>query len=308
MRRVDAGDDAAPVALDAGAADAGTPATRRPPPRPDVDDGPPAPELVLLLNEVRWDQGEDWERIGFDLDGLVTVPGEHDVECLAAAAGEPPSDGDFGTDNALGQQIVPLLLISTPDAETAARTSQAEGIGALLVRVRDWNGGDDPSVTADVLSTGGRATSGIVVSESALIAGDPERPLVRDDAAYVTGGLLVARLPDRAPLPIAFGASTVTVRLTDAMLVVELGGGTATLAGRWSLADLIDVAPQLGMCGDDERALFRLLDLAADIRTIPGTGGEGVVCDAVSAGIELRVEPAGIAGVGPAPEHPPLCP
>jgi hypothetical protein len=142
-----------------------------------------------------------------------------------------------------------------------------------------------------------------------VLEGDLERPLARDGAAYVASRVLVTRLPDRTPFEIAFGDSTVPVGLTDTTLVVPLDG-PATLAGRWTLLDLLSVAPSFGLCSgsDEEASVSRLLDLAADIRSVPGSGSPGATCDAVSVGIELSVTPATLAGIGPRPELTTPCP
>jgi hypothetical protein len=283
------------------------------PPRPSVADGASGPDAVFVLNEVRWDQAEDWERIGFDLDGLATSPPDGEAECVAPSPDGPVEpDGFGGTDNAAGHNILPLLLTIVPDAQAGARALQAEGIGALLVRIREWNGADDdPRVTGDfLLGTVGRDPEGaFLVSESAFLGGDIERPRASDDNAYVAGGALVMRLPDRAPIDIAFGGTTLPIVLTDVLLVVRLDGD-ATLAGRWSIPDVIEAVPRIGVCRGtaDDGVLLRALDLSADIRMVPGTGGPGASCEALSLGLAFSVAPATFAGIGPSATAVPPCP
>ena len=312
-RRIDAG---ALPAFDAGGpgVDAGPP-THRPPPRPDVEDAPSVPEVAYLITDVRWDPAEEWSSIGFDLDGIVTAEPDRMVECTApAASAEPELDGDGGIDNVLGHQIVPLLVLALPDLASQARALQAEGTGALLVRIRDWNGAaDDPLVTADVFVTAGYDASGaIVLDEELLVDGDLESPHLRIDNAWIAGGTLVAHLPDRAPLRLAYGPGVATVPLAAATLTVDLDGA-ATLAGRWAIADVLSNADELGLCGgmdgDSYRMLSRLLDLAADLRAVPGTGGPGATCDAISAALPFdTVRPATIARAAPMPALTPYCP
>lgn len=108
---------------------------------------------------------------------------------------------------------------------------------------------------------------------------------------------------------VAFDDAILPVRLTDATLELQ-PDGAATLAGRWSVPDLLSVAPELGVCRDSDnyRVLSRVLDLTSDVRAVPGSGGPGVVCDAASLGLAFSVVRVPAVDVGAAPDVAPLCP
>ncbi len=327
---VDAPVDAGHEPMDAGGdAGPGCPLTR-PPPRPAASDGPSVDEILFALRDIRLDQGEDWENIGFDVDGLCSYPPDPVVECVPPASSSVPEiDGAGGIDNAFGHQVMPLILTTMPDLADQLATYQQEGAGNLIVIVRGWNGGDDdPTVdavltqglfAAPALADGGRPELEIPdagfsdddggvplplpvwdgrdwfwVRAETFLGGNPDRPLIRDDNAYIAGRTLVMRLPDRVPF--YFAAPTATrgavIKLTDGVLTVHISGDaqsvdTATLSGRWPSVDILGDIETAAVCIGTEhyRILTRLLDLAADVRATPGTGGPGAVCDAVSVGM-----------------------
>ena len=324
--------------LDAGPACA----LHKPPPRPSVADGASIEDVVFALRDFRLDQGDDWSSIGYDLDDLCSLPPSPVVECLPpAASGAAELDGMGGIDNAFGHQIAPLILTYMPDLDEHLYDEHAGGAGNLVVSIRGWNGEpDDPRVEAIVsqavfgapaLDDGGRPP--VVIPDAGFskedggippptpawdgrdwfwvraetyASGDPTRPLLRDDNAYVAGGEVVIRLAERVPL--VFASSTAArgtiMRLTDAVLVLSLAadGSTVrrgTLAGRWPTSDLLEDIEHSAICPgtDDYRTFARLLDLAADQRTVPGSGGSGATCDAVSIGITYTGMRAHVAEV-----------
>ena len=338
----DAGDAGPDSATDGGHDGGPACALHRPPPRPSTEDGAPVAEVVFALRDFRLDQGDDWSTIGYDLDGLCSIAPSPVVECLPpAASGAAELDGAGGIDNAFGHQIAPLILTVMPDLGEHLHDEHAKGAGNFVVTLRGWNGErDDPRVEAIVsqavfaapaLPDGGRpdveipdagfskADGGVPPPEpvwdgrdwfwvraETYAGGDPSRPLLRDDNAYVAGGELVIRLAERVPL--VFASSTAErgtiMRLTDAMLVLELSeDGTsvprATLAGRWPVSDLLGDIVHSGVCPGttDYRSFERLLDLGADVRTVPESGGAGATCDAVSIGVTYTGRRAHIAEV-----------
>lgn len=320
----DAGHDASDVPRDAGPA---CPLVK-PPARPAVDDGASMGEVVFALRDFDLDQGEEWSTIGYDLDDLCSMPPAPEVECFPpAASGVPELDGPGGLDNAFGHQVAPLILTARPDLAEHIYNQHVNGGGNLLVAIREWNGeADDPRVDvvvsqaafgAPALDDGGMPDVTIPdggfdpvsaptplpawdgrdwfwVRAEAYLDGDPSRPLLRDDNAYVAGNSLVVRLGDRVPLVFASATAErgVIVRLTDAVLVLEISEdratvSRATLAGRWPIVDMLGDIEHSEVCPgtDDYRTFGRLLDLAADVRAAPGTGGGTARCDAVSVGI-----------------------
>jgi len=349
-KAVDAG--TVDAAMDGGM-DAATPGCtlRRPPPRPDVPNGPGTGEVVFALRDIVLDQdGDRWRTIGYDLDGLCSEAPDPEVECLPPSpSAAPETDGEGGTDNVLGHQVLPVLLVVQPDLEEESREEENHGTGVIVIQVRGWNGeDDDPRVDAIMSQTvfgtrplpdGGAPDAqvpdgGIRHGEDGnapplpewdgkdwwwsrddgFLAGNPERPRVQDDNAYVSGGMLVMRIPDN--FPIIFGGTRrgIVFVLTDAILTLRISEDRqrveeAILAGRWPVHAILEEIEHGGICrgSDDYRRLERIGDLAADVRVVRGSGGPGAICDALSIGIAYSGVRARWAGVAPAGGIPNPC-
>jgi hypothetical protein len=127
--------------------------------------------------------------------------------------------------------------------------------------------------------------------------------LSNDDNAYVRDGLLVVRPSDRSPYYFTADDKFLELVLSDTVLTAEIsedGLSNVVLAGRWRGLDFIEILPDLGFCmgGDGYDRMIRLVEIQADLRAMPGTGGEGVPCDALSTGIGfdgVRAQWAGLA-------------
>ena len=327
--------------------------SRRPPPRPSVPDGD-GPEIVFGLKEVRLSQmGEAWRDIGFNLDGLCSVPPAPLVECLPPAHpdAEPLVDGNQGIDNAFGAELTPLVDLVFPDLEDAARESEENGVGVLVFRIRGWNGeANDPRVDVTMAQSvaGTPGTAGdmgppgaefrdftaydpdnpmrplpppewdgndwLWVREGAFFMGNLEQPRIRDDNAYVADNKLVVSLPDRVEIVFADTMNGLLVRLTDAVAVATISEdrtriSPAVFAGRWGILDLLDTARTVNVCdGDPEFNLLRnQLNTIADVRSEPGSGGPGVLCDAISVGVTFEGYRVRLAGVTPGRTPPNAC-
>jgi hypothetical protein len=318
-------------ARDAGR-DAGPPGpcgSRRPPPRPTgADTG--GTDIAFALRQVVLDQGAGWVDIGFDVDGLCTRVPTLARECAAPDGADPPVDGNDGIDNVFGQLLFPTVSLVTPDLEETARAEQERGRGLPILRIFGWNGEpDDPRVDVHVVQAvfgapGGPETTPppppmdpstslptwngddwFWVRRDAFVGDDLTRPLLRDDNAYVAGGLVVVRLPDRIDVVFPAMDYGVLVRLTDAIAVGRISADRTTLedvvvAGRWSVNDLLSTARNIGVCPGSAQynILLNQLDHIADVRSTAGTGGPGTMCDAVSLGVGFtgtRMRVAGLA-------------
>lgn len=307
------------------------------------------PEVVWALRDARLNQdSEAWRDIGLNLDGLCSTNPAPRVECDPRRDDAMPLiDGNQGIDNAFGGEVLPLVNLAFPGLQNTADTARDLGTGALVLRVRGWNGEmNDNRVEVTVgQSVFGVATDGtdtppeievvdfapqvpgtmelaptpvwdgqdwLWLRDESFLRGDLEMPQVRDDNAYVADGKLVIVLPDRVDINFSSEVRGVTVRLTDARIVATIAGDRltpVTIAGRWSVFDLLSTANTIGVCvGDTEyNLLANQLDTVADVRSQPGSGGPGVACDAISVGITFEGYRARIAGTEPAPPPPDGC-
>ncbi len=319
---------------------------RKPPPRPTTPDGPDAEPLLAALRDVELNQGGDrWRDIGQDLDDLNSVAPAPMVECVPPNEdAEPPLDGNGGIDNVFGDKLFPIVRLALPDLERDTRTAQLAGIGTILIRLSKWNGeSNDPRVDVTLTqAAGGTSADPSAASfegfelqvggapapapawdgndtfwarDDTYFMGMEEQPLVRDDNAYVSDRTVVFRLPDRIDILFFAGEEAgVRVRLTDGTAFGTLNEDataliSATVAGRWSIVDLLDTGDNIGICvGSAERDIVEAqLRSIADVRSRPGTGGIGVACDAISLGVRFTGVRAEYGGLGPSRPLPNPC-
>jgi len=298
----------------------------QPPERPDADDGDDGEEYFYAIRELIIDQREDrWRTIGYDLDNLCSIDPNPEVECRAPSSAVPPeTDGEGGIDNALGKQLVPIIVLALPGLEEELQEIQTLGTGVTLVKITGWNGEADDSRVEAVMSQSIFGTSrepdrvdswsisGLQLHingelwpppswdgndvwwarEDNYLDADPGRPHIRDDNAYIADNTLVMKLPDRFPITYGGDTRAASFFLTDVTATVTLSEDrssveNAVIAGRFAVLDFLSSLGPAGICpgSDDYLSAERLLELAADIRAIPETGGPGAVCDAISVGL-----------------------
>ena len=301
---------------------------RRPPEKPDVadDDGE---RIVFALKDIQFDQRPDrWQRVGYDLDGVCTTLMAPTTLCVPPMNLAPLTDGEDGVDNALGRDIMAQIFTVAPTVELLARERMEQGQNAVIIRIDGWNHqDDDPTVTA-VMGQSLRAERDDMnplpqwdgadrwVVSSADFADDNENmPSIADDLAYVRDRVLVMKFPDRSPITFPWTGNVLQVKLTDMVLTGRISEDEQMLeevimAGRWSLTDMAMSLTQAGICPlSSERILLdSALQRAADIRSDPGTGGDGVICDAISAGLGMTGYVALWQGLDRAPDEPAPCP
>lgn len=321
---VDAGNDAGPVTC-------GRPI----PSRPTEGDGD-GPEVVFAFKDVIVDQTADplWHELGFNLDGECTEPGITEYLCAPPGATGPQMDGPEGVDNIVGERIFPLISMFDPDFQTNSAEGMARG-STFLIRIRGWNGEPNDRQVEAVFAQGvGRAgfrradenpmplwdgLDEFDVSRANFSTGNPNRPIVFDDDAYVVDNRLVFKLPARENIRLPFdGPNDLIVRLSEGWFtgvisepdpVTGFRTMGSVLTGRWRSDDIADAVELIGFCaGQGPRIAFdSLITNQVDIRSDGSTTG-GLRCDAVSLAVGFTGYTA-IWGdiVEPPPEPPEPC-
>ncbi|MCC7538799.1 MAG: hypothetical protein IT379_21415, partial [Deltaproteobacteria bacterium] len=278
--------------------------------------------------------GSSWRDIAYDLDGRCTSSESdfEDLECAPPPGFAPADDGPNGVDNTLGQTFWPLLTIVDPDYEAAIDRDMEDGIFGVLIRVAEWNGtgndpvvdvaivdalrgfaqGQDPMGTNPLEPPAWDGTDEWLATSRSFVAGDSERPLARDTAAYVVDGLIVAHPRDGSEVRIS-AQTTLTIKVTRGVLTARLTDGNRALgdvifAGRMALDDVYDTLPRLDICAGSMRhtAITEALRRAADLTT----GGEAtpmLLCEAISVGIAFDGTLANVADVVEARPERDLC-
>lgn len=300
---------------------------------PGVVDAGDGPEFVVALRSIHVDSQPDGGAVGLDLDVTCTCQGE------GPSCAHPSDDDDCdlsqGRDNAL---VAVLQLFGAGlglDDVAQYFTDRAEaGLWSLLLRVRGYNGElDDDRVEVAWFQPAGFGDAGAPAWEGsdpwpiadtslqpAADGGlDVEHPRFVDHHAYVTGGVLVVRLPD-ADLVLRGSAAHLAVSLTGAIVV----GRLEPAGGRWALRDAL-VAGRLveqdvfravssmratsgePLCVDDPAYLPGKTEACASLDILAQPGVSTQPCDALSAGIAFEAEPAAIGPVQPPPALGPGC-
>lgn len=310
------------------------------------DDGVDVGEAAFGLRMVVLDQGDGWREIGYDLDNRATFAPTYDSECVPPGTPRPPSDGDDGIDNVFGASLYPLVELTVPGLERTAREAQESGFGLPVIRVTGWNGTPNDSrirtvITTSVFTTSANGASAdtppvveIVgprdiriggapapapawdqedwswVRSDSYVGGDLSRPIISDDNAYVRDGVMVTRLPSGVDILFPAMDTGVLVRLTDAIAtgVLDEDGnlGTVTVAGRWSIVDLLNTSENVGICRGTAQynILEGQLNRIADLRRQPPEPDDptDLPCDALSLGVTFvgtRFRVAGLADGAP---------
>ena len=333
---------------DSGPPDAGPCDSRLAPTRPSGPDGDDGEEYFFGLRQVVLNQqdGDAWRNIGLNLDGHCTGSPSFTANCLPPSGRRSPADGEGGIDNVFGAQLFPLVEFAVPNLEMNARETQ--DAGALpAFRIRGWNGEDNDSridlTLANVIFTvqedgsepvefvidgfEPRAIGGGLLDpprwdgtdygylrDDNFFEGDPDRPLLRDDNAFIADRQVVARLPERVEILFPAENAGVRVLVTDSTVVGTLSADLTSMenvvvSGRWAILDLLATAETVGVCRTSESygILSMQLDTIADVRSSPGTGGPGVSCDAVSLGVGFTGTRMQFGGLVPGPPVNNLC-
>lgn len=291
--------------------------------------------IVLALRSI--DLGLDGgAAYGFNLDRMCTCPGPD--TCLRPDDAGQACDQPAGIDNA-GVGLLRAAAAENLLSEQQANDSLSRGLSGVLVRIAHYNGlGDDALVHVAVFTSLG--------AESALDGGAPPLfdggdrwtveetsikgetdggyvAVAEDTTAYISGGVLVARLD----FPVAIGSTVgpqvtfdmssgiivATLRRKDAQSPYTLSG---TLAGRWAAAQLLtsfqaypDPFQQGGwLCGNDPTylALKQTVCRGVDIHKRADSDGTNTRCDAYSVGLRFTAVGAELGSLVTRPDasHP----
>lgn len=304
-----------------------------PPPRPPPNTGDPGDlELTFATRtiEVGDSYGEDgtprYEDIGYDIDGTCTGQGEGS-SCIAPPwATADITDGRSGRDNGWARAVFANYhagqITSTLNAEYAT------GRTGSLLRLRGYNGeANDDEVEADLFEgtlwpspSQGPAPqwdghdqwqigSLWLVPSDGVPKFSLDRPKYRDDHAYVTNGVLVAKWPFILT-GIFFGQKNTSYGIVVTARIERVGEGWAlrggVLSSRVKIADQLLQAPSLRdpenpWCTDDPEypAYKEFWCAQVDIRA---EGDDPAFpCDAISSSTMFEEESAEFSGVAELP-------
>jgi hypothetical protein len=287
---------------------------------------PPAPppetagggtiSFVVAVRTV--DLGDLGDTPGYDLDHICTCTDDAGPSCLS-----PTSHCDVpgtGIDNSAAGliQLVESTSSNVNFHSTNLDTTANEGKWTLLIQVSDYNGEpDDFDVNVALYPSSGLGSTPSwdgsdmwPVEPSSVGEGGVSDPVYTSLGAYVSGGVLVAGLPN---VGIVFsGGSTFSLSLVSGILTGKLVKGAhgwsitdGIVAGRWPTQAVFEVLSTIQTGGAPictNSPLFSVaknaICNAADIRA-NASDPPTLPCDAISMGFGFAADPAQIGGLGP---------
>jgi hypothetical protein len=282
--------------------------------------------------------------VGYDLDNRCTCQGEDSACLVPEAAQENICDGPEGRDNNAAYLFNHLLLYTDALTSAANNDNIARGDWTMLIRVRGYNGqpndgqveftlfgspgrDNDPCIAdpapvwdgserwpVDVESLvfsgtggagGGTAEGGCAAMTEVIDGYSLDNPKFTDPSAYVSGGVVVANLPE-AGISLAGADRIVHMNVTAGFMTArieqdETSGGWALrdglLVGRWKIVEFFRMLTDLDY--NDEPVCpgtiaFELVK--AEVCKFPDVastlGGPTTPCDALSLGMSFDADPA----------------
>lgn len=289
---------------------------------PDVPPKPPAIaddgniEFVTALHKINLDETDPDVRVGLDLDGACTCLNMAPGTCVPKA--NTVCDGPGGIDNALGSLFstiyqISFMLITSGQLGSAA----GDGLWTNLARVRGYNGtADDAKVDVMMYTTPGfggtpawKGEDAWPVEESSLAKPpDLDTAIAVASEAYVSGGVLVARLPSQT-LRIDSPLFKIKLELVDIVMRAKLVSDDDGLwhltegvfAAKWPVTNIFEGIASVRynsgtkLCTDDDKyvtvktAICGNVDLRLD--------GAAGACDALSFGVGFESDPVKLGAV-----------
>ncbi len=330
------------AAIDAGVDVLGAPACghRSPPSRPHVTGSGGSIDVVFAVSHASYgyalssvdDAGRPaYLGFGFDLDNACTGEGQGPSCIEPAWASADHTDGVDGIDNAAGQAVALEVPLGFDQASTT------EAMANQIIRVRGYSGEpDDDQVDVTLYAGFGLAPredggTGLLwdghdpwmilpdtlapLEDDGAPGYDLDQPLFHDENAYVSQGVLVARLPE-ALWPTGLDAAPSSLQRV-AQLV--LAGNLVRVGEQWELQHIMTglrdpvktvlaigarTAPQGGqpICQSASQYLMIKRRMCSFVDIASGPDSPTSPCDAMSGGSLLEAKQAVLGGIGPKAE------
>lgn len=291
-------------------------------------------DLVFAVHELDFGGGNNvWKELGFDLDNLDTQPDAGGASCsyTGGAATVPAGwyDNACAMDNSAGGllSLASWMLPRLGESLLAVNQEYQKGSKGLLFLVQGYNGmPNDESVVVSVIESTG-STSPLWqgddvwdLMEQSLSSQSPLLSRYVDSSAYVSNGVLAARL---AEVPVRLGgkeSGTTLLMMNDALISASLSHDDASgffklldgrLGGSLPTESLFGVASSSGTsCLTDDQIAVLVTNACPyrDMIVIAPGAGAGPGCNAFSVGTRFEAWEASIGVVVSGPDTPGVCP
>jgi hypothetical protein len=287
----------------------------------------------VFLGDSEWSGAKSagaWKQFGYNVDGLVSSAESTDL-CLPRAGGKKVNvypDGDNGTDNSWGKNVMPMVTGVAPEAAPQANEQIAQGAVTHLFHLTDLGSSSDYN---PILARGyAGAQKGSppsfdgsdvwpIKAESLAAPPDVATALVQFPQSYVVGNVWVSGVGGGV-LEVSLGVGFATVlKIHRPLVTIELapdhqsstrGVISGVLDVEELIVDIEKTAGQLSpdLCqGSTIESIANQLRQAADIMK-DGTQNPALECDGISIGIGFEARAVQLGPVAsPEPPAPDPC-
>lgn len=273
-----------------------------------------------------------WKKYGYDIDGLVSTDKSTDhCKLKAGAPNKVKLDGDEGTDNSFGANILPIITTASPDAAKSINDNlnsgtftviiEAKGLdaaaeqtntglsgqlfaGGKLATAPKWDGTDEWAVLPGLLKDGQSVAGGSKVSFSDSYVN--KGVFVSGSDATVTLSLSVGG----AALDLTINKATISFKKPASGVLATEGTISGVLATEQLISELKKVAGRVSttLCeGSTFENIASQIRQASDIGS-NGSNTTGADCDGISIGIGFTAAqvkpPTKVEAAGPASPDP----
>lgn len=274
---------------------------------------------VFAVRRVVLGAGGAWAGIGFDRDGVCTSPNPPDGGAPSISCRSPLilSDGMNGRDNAFGSVIGQVGVFGSSFNESDLNSNIADGSSTIGLRLRDFGGANDASITVELLplvdghppsmptampNWDGRDQWSI--HRGLAYAADGTTIRVSTTDAFASCGTLVMPFPNNAPLYFSNDRIRTQITLTDIRLSGQLdGSGNVTsldLSAIWARNQIFEDLRTFGVCQERQSTMewtTVLLGVAAALDiTASGVPNPAADCSAMSVAFRFELVPITVEG------------
>jgi hypothetical protein len=269
------------------------------------------------------DMVNGWKHFGYDIDGKISTAASTDLcktQLMAAAANIYP-DGDEGTDNGWGKNVLPIILGIASDASTKINDSIAAGKWTIMFTIGQLGSGTDYNPLS------GHVDKGDNLGMSAKFDGTDVWPLVNGATpitltdAYMTGGTWVSGQPfDSLTLNMLVSGFTLPLVIHHAVVSMVLDpthqhAAHGVISGVLVTTEAADAIKQVAgsfdpsLCsGATIDSIVSQITQASDIMQ-DGTQDPTKTCDGISIGLGFDAEVVKLGPTAPpVMPPPPPCP
>ncbi len=270
-----------------------------------------------------------WKSIGYNLDGLLSKPGDTN-HCKLQPGANPldvETDGNGGIDNSFGANLMPLM---TSEAATPAGTTNgaiSDGSSTELFRLDKLTTAPDQNGVTGALYAGANKGSPALfngtdvwpVTYESVNNGNLNAPKVKFPNSYVSGGVWVSGSEAQFVLPLMVQGYTMNLPISQAIFSMQLkGAGTQAAAFNGVIAGVIDIEAFVSelkriagsfdpsLCnGFNFDSIAQQIRAASDIMSDGTNGDPGKTCNAISIGLGFKGSAVKLGAVAPPVPPPP---